>query len=163
MLEANLRGGTGVIVAGPGVYTLGIPGADENFGHTGDLDVTGDLVIVGARADRTTFDGNGLDRVLDVRPGGSLELYGVTVSGGWARPDAGPFNPRGGGGIERVVWMPKALKEEIADRVKERLQKIGKEDLFDKIATEENAETAEQLVEFLQKVEHPALTLTALI
>jgi CO dehydrogenase/acetyl-CoA synthase beta subunit len=67
------------------------------------------------------------------------------------------------GGIERVVWMPKSLEEEIADRVKERLKKIGKEDLFDKIATEENAETAKQLVEFLQKVEHPALALAALI
>jgi acetyl-CoA synthase len=67
------------------------------------------------------------------------------------------------GGIERVVWMPKSLKEEIADRVKERLKKIGKEDLFDKIATEENAETAEQLVEFLQKVGHPALAMAALI
>ncbi len=67
------------------------------------------------------------------------------------------------GGIERVVWMPKALKEEIADRVKERLKKIGKEDLFDKIATEEQAETPDQLVEFLTRVEHPALALAPLM
>jgi acetyl-CoA synthase len=67
------------------------------------------------------------------------------------------------GGIERVVWMPKALKEEIADRVKERLKKIGKEDLFDKIATEEQAETPDQLIEFLTRVEHPALALAPLL
>lgn len=67
------------------------------------------------------------------------------------------------GGIERVVWMPKALKAEIADRVGERLKKIGKEDLLDKIATEDDAETAEQLVEFLQKVGHPALGMPTLV
>jgi acetyl-CoA synthase len=67
------------------------------------------------------------------------------------------------GGIERLTWMPKALKEEIADRIKARLQKIGKEEMWDKIATEEDAETVEQLLEFLQKVEHPALLMEALI
>lgn len=67
------------------------------------------------------------------------------------------------GGIERVVWMPKSLKAEVGERLKERLAKVGKEDLFDKIATEEDAETPEQLVEFLGKVEHPALTMEALI
>ncbi|MGB2820889.1 MAG: acetyl-CoA decarbonylase/synthase complex subunit alpha/beta [Phycisphaerae bacterium] len=67
------------------------------------------------------------------------------------------------GGIERVVWMPKALKEEIGDRLKARLEDIGKPELFDKIATEENATDPEALVEFLQKVEHPALTMEAMI
>ncbi len=67
------------------------------------------------------------------------------------------------GGIERVVWMPKALKEEVAERLKERLKKVGKEDLFDKIATEENAEDPEKLVEFLQTVDHPALKMESLI
>jgi len=67
------------------------------------------------------------------------------------------------GGIERVVWMPKALKEEVGERVRERLKKIGKEDLLDRIATEEDAETPDQLVEYLQKIEHPALAMEALI
>ena len=66
------------------------------------------------------------------------------------------------GGIERVVWMPKALKEEVADRLKPRLKEIGKEDLFDKIATEADAESPEDLVEFLTQVEHPALAMPAL-
>jgi len=67
------------------------------------------------------------------------------------------------GGIDRVVWMPKALKEEIGERLKARLEEIGKGDLFDKIATEEDATDPETLVEFLQKVEHPALTMEAMI
>lgn len=67
------------------------------------------------------------------------------------------------GGIERLVWMSKALKEEVAERVKERLKKIGKEDLLDKIATEEDADSLDKLVEFLQKATHPALNMPALI
>ena len=67
------------------------------------------------------------------------------------------------GGIERLVWMPKALKEEVEPRVRERLEKIGRADLFDKIATEEHAETPDQLVEFLTSVEHPALAMPALM
>ena len=66
------------------------------------------------------------------------------------------------GGIERVAWMPKALKEEVADRLKERLSAIGKEDLFDKIATEEDAVTPDELVEFLDKVGHPAMSMAPL-
>jgi len=66
------------------------------------------------------------------------------------------------GGIERVVWMPKQLKEEVSERVKVRLEKIGKQDFFDKIATEENAETPDQLVEYLAKVDHPAPAMEAL-
>ena len=101
VLRANLRG-EGVIVVGPGVHTLGIAGDNEDLGHTGDLDVTGDLVILGAGAERTTVDGGGLDRVLDVGVGGTLELHGVTVQGGWARPIAHPFFPGAGGGIRNL-------------------------------------------------------------
>jgi len=66
------------------------------------------------------------------------------------------------GGLPRVVWMPKALKEEIAGRLKPRLEELGMPDLFDKIATEEEAEDPEALLEFLQRVEHPALTMEAM-
>jgi len=69
----------------------------------------------------------------------------------------------GDGGVERLVWMPKGLKDEVADRLRERLRKAGKEDLFDKIATEENAETPDKLVEFLAAVEHPALQMAPLM
>jgi len=63
------------------------------------------------------------------------------------------------GGLERVVWMPTALKEEIQDRLEKRLKEIGKPELMGKIATEEDATTSAELVEYLQKVNHPALEL----
>jgi len=67
------------------------------------------------------------------------------------------------GGIERVVWMPKALKEEISERLKKRLEDIGKPELYDMIATEEDAEDPDSLLEFLTKVGHPAPTMAAMI
>jgi acetyl-CoA synthase len=67
------------------------------------------------------------------------------------------------GGIRRVVWMPKELKEEIADRLKRRLEEIGEPELMDKIATEEEATTPEELLEFLERVGHPALEMEPLI
>jgi len=66
------------------------------------------------------------------------------------------------GGIERVVWMPSALKEEISERLKAYLEKTNKMDLFDKIATEQDAETPDQLVEYLEKVGHPAMQMESL-
>lgn len=67
------------------------------------------------------------------------------------------------GGIRRVVWMPKELKEEIRERLEKRLQEIGEPDLIDKIATEEQATTTEELLEFLQRVGHPALEMEPII
>ena len=61
------------------------------------------------------------------------------------------------GGLERLVWMPKALKEEIKDLLEERVKELGLDGFIDKIATEEDAETEEQVLEFMQKVNHPVL------
>ncbi len=53
------------------------------------------------------------------------------------------------GGWYRVVWMPKELKQKV-------LQYIP-EDMRDKIATEEEARTMDELREFLKKVDHPVV------
>jgi acetyl-CoA synthase len=66
------------------------------------------------------------------------------------------------GGQKRIVWMSKELKDEVGDRVKAHLEKMGETDLWGKIATEENAEDPEKLVEYLQKVGHPALEMESL-
>ena len=63
------------------------------------------------------------------------------------------------GGLERVVWMPKILKEEIRDRLEERFAEMGKPELLDMIATEEDATTSEELLEHLTKIEHPILAM----
>ncbi len=74
--EANALAGADTISLPAGTFTLSIPGAGEEVGATGDLDITGDLTITGAGARNTILDGGALDRVLDVDPGGS----GITVS-----------------------------------------------------------------------------------
>ena len=66
------------------------------------------------------------------------------------------------GGHARIVWMTKQLKDEIAERLKTQLEQSQNTDLFEKIATEENAEDPERLLEYLQSVEHPALEMEAL-
>ncbi len=51
------------------------------------------------------------------------------------------------GGLRRLVWMPKEIKE----RYKEAIPA----DVYDKIATEEDAKNIDELVAFLDKVGHP--------
>ena len=72
------------IVLGPGLYRRALTGAGEDANATGDLDVTGPLEILGAGAGVTVIDAGGFDRVLDVRPGGSLRLADVAITGGAA-------------------------------------------------------------------------------
>ncbi|MDP6524409.1 MAG: acetyl-CoA decarbonylase/synthase complex subunit alpha/beta [Kiritimatiellia bacterium] len=68
----------------------------------------------------------------------------------------------GDGGLKRLVWMPKELKEFYGDRFKIRAQDAGVPDLLDKIGDETVAETGEDLVEFLMKSGHPSLEMEAL-
>ncbi len=61
------------------------------------------------------------------------------------------------GGHQRIVWMSKQLKDEVGERLRAYLEEEGLADLFDKIATEEQAEEPEALVNYLAEVGHPAL------
>jgi acetyl-CoA synthase len=61
------------------------------------------------------------------------------------------------GGLKRLVWMPKQLKEEIRDLLEERATELGISDFLDKIATEENAATEEEVLEWITKTNHPVL------
>ncbi len=67
------------------------------------------------------------------------------------------------GGIKRLVWMPSELKEEIKERLQKRLEEVGMPELFDKIATEKDATTSEELLEFLQRVGHLALEMEPIV
>ena len=67
------------------------------------------------------------------------------------------------GGLKRVVWMPKELKEILADKLKKRAEEIGQVDLLDKIADETVAVSSEELLIFLEKVGHPALSMEPII
>jgi acetyl-CoA synthase len=65
----------------------------------------------------------------------------------------------GDGGLLRVVWMPKMLKEEIKDRIIKRGEELGVPDLFDKIADETVGETEEAILPYLEEKGHPALAM----
>jgi acetyl-CoA synthase len=67
------------------------------------------------------------------------------------------------GGLKRLVWMPKELKDVLSDRLKARCAEIGEPDLLDKIADETITTDASQLNEYLKKVNHPALTMSPLV
>jgi acetyl-CoA synthase len=69
----------------------------------------------------------------------------------------------GDGGLKRLVWMPKELKELLGDRLKKRCAEIGEPDLFEKIADETIATTSDTLLAHLEKVQHPALAMDALM
>jgi acetyl-CoA synthase len=67
------------------------------------------------------------------------------------------------GGLQRLVWMPKDLKDALADKLRARCEEDGMPELFDKIADETCATDSESLMEYLAKVEHPALTMEPLM
>jgi len=69
----------------------------------------------------------------------------------------------GDGGIKRIVWMPKMLKEEIRERLIKRGEEAGMPDLIDRIADETIGTTEEAILPFLQEKKHPALEMDALI
>jgi acetyl-CoA synthase len=67
------------------------------------------------------------------------------------------------GGLKRMVWLPKMMKEEIKDKLIERCKEIGMPELYEMIATEENGTTEEEILAFLKKVGHPALEMEAAV
>lgn len=69
----------------------------------------------------------------------------------------------GDGGIRRIVWMPKALKERVKEGFQKRAEEEGVPDLLDKIADETICEDSEKLLEYLSSVGHPALEMEPMI
>ncbi len=69
----------------------------------------------------------------------------------------------GDGGLLRMVWMPKMLKDEIKERIEQRGAEMGHPDLFDKIADETVGITEEEIMPFLEEKGHPALSMPPII
>ena len=67
------------------------------------------------------------------------------------------------GGVKRLVWLPKIMKDEISEKLKARCEEIGMPELYDMIATEEQGETEEEILEFLKEKGHPALDMETAI
>jgi acetyl-CoA synthase len=66
------------------------------------------------------------------------------------------------GGIKRIVWMDKELKEEMEPVLQELGKQVGIENFVDMIADETVATTEEEVLEFITKKNHPALSMPPL-
>ena len=68
------------------------------------------------------------------------------------------------GGLARLVWAPKELKDSLGDELRERAEEEGLgADFVDKIADESVGTTADEILPFLEEKGHPALTMDPLM
>lgn len=67
------------------------------------------------------------------------------------------------GGLKRVTWLPKNLKEEIAERIKPICEEMGIPDFLDMVADESVGMTEEEILPFLEEKGHPAFTMDPLM
>lgn len=65
----------------------------------------------------------------------------------------------GDGGFFRICWMPKELKETLREDLKGRAAEVGDPGFVDKIADEEVATTEEEVLAYMEQVQHPALSM----
>jgi acetyl-CoA synthase len=95
-----------------------------------------------------------------------------TIGGGLSTPGFvghGKYNTTqrkfciGDGGLLRMVWMPKMLKEELKDRFAKRAEEMGVPDLLDRIADETVGITEDAILPFLTEKNHPALSMPPII
>jgi len=70
---------------------------------------------------------------------------------------------RADGGLLRLVWMPKHLKEELMPRLKARAEELGMPNLPDMIADETVGTTEEEILPWLTEKGHPALTMDSIL
>jgi acetyl-CoA synthase len=65
---------------------------------------------------------------------------------------------RAEGGIARLCWLPKQLKEELGDKINEVAAKLGYENFVDLIADETVSTEETEIMEWLTEKGHPAVT-----
>jgi acetyl-CoA synthase len=69
----------------------------------------------------------------------------------------------GDGGLLRMVWMPKQLKEEIRERLLKRGAEMGYPNLIDMIADETVGVTEDEILPWLQEKGHPAVSMESIV
>ncbi|MEK7282154.1 MAG: CO dehydrogenase/CO-methylating acetyl-CoA synthase complex subunit beta, partial [Chloroflexota bacterium] len=67
------------------------------------------------------------------------------------------------GGLKRVVWLSKNLKEEIGEELRQRCEGEGVPDLLGRIADGTMATTIEELLSYIQEKNHPALSMPPIL
>ena len=106
IMEANALAGDDTIVVPAGTYAFTLGGVGENSSATGDLDITettGSLTIIGAGAGSTVIDAQSLERVFHILGGATLNLEGVTVTGGLVTGSEDGGGIRNDGGTVTIV------------------------------------------------------------
>ncbi len=88
IMEANALPGAHTINVPAGLYVLTIPGIGEENAAQGDLDITGNVTIVGAGPGTTIVDGGGIDRVFEII--GTAQISGMTIRHGVAASPGSP-------------------------------------------------------------------------
>jgi CSLREA domain-containing protein len=83
IIAANMAAGESLILLPPGIYTLSIPGIDEDAAATGDLDITSNVTLRGSGAALTIIDGGQIDRVFHITDSTAVvTIEKVTVQNG---------------------------------------------------------------------------------
>jgi hypothetical protein len=83
VIHGNTLPGTDTVLVPSGVFTLTVPGTNEDNSATGDLDVKESLVIRGAGLNNTVINGSSIDRVLDILTGtATVTITAVSITGG---------------------------------------------------------------------------------
>lgn len=81
VMETNALAGADTVTIGTGgMISLTTTGAGENAAATGDLDIAGDLTIVGNGA---VIDGQDSDMIFHVLIGATADISDVTLQNGW--------------------------------------------------------------------------------
>jgi CSLREA domain-containing protein len=81
--------GADTIILPAGEFIFSLAGTSENGALTGDLDILDDLTIIGAGANDTYIDANGLDRVFELLASSQVRLVRLTARGGNSGNTAG--------------------------------------------------------------------------
>jgi CSLREA domain-containing protein len=74
--------GDDIVTLPAGTYILTLAGANEDSNSTGDLDIADNLAINGAGVGDTTINGGGIDRVLHLFSGTTVEINDLTITNG---------------------------------------------------------------------------------
>ncbi|RPI77119.1 MAG: CO dehydrogenase/CO-methylating acetyl-CoA synthase complex subunit beta, partial [Desulfobacteraceae bacterium] len=69
----------------------------------------------------------------------------------------------GDGGLLRLVWLPRALKEELRERLLKRGAELGVPDLIDRIADESVGVNEAEILAFLRERKHPVLEMESIM
>jgi acetyl-CoA synthase len=92
--------------------------------------------------------------------GGGLQTPGVMGVGKFYL--ISPKFIKAEGGFKRVVWMSSNLKETMSDELQAAADRIGEPDLVNRIADERNVTSVDELVAWLEELQHPVLTMDSM-